>query len=122
MPTTHPTASRNSIAEAIRTLANVGAQTTLTLHTAANATLVSINLADFGAASSGVITSSSSGNSGVASGTGVAGYGRVNDGSGTEIFRGDVGVGSGEIQISSTSISSGDTVSLTSNVTWTAPS
>lgn len=122
MPTTHTTATRNAMAEAVRTGANVGAQTTLVIFTAANVQLVSINIADFGAASGGVITSSSSGNSGTAGATGVASYGRVNDGSGTEVFRGDVGVGSGEVQISSTSISTGDTVSLTNNPTWTAPS
>jgi type II secretory pathway pseudopilin PulG len=122
MATTHPTVTRTSIADHWRGLANGGAgSTTVRIFDASNNQLVSINITDFAAASSGTTTSSSSGNSGTAGATGTASYGTIADGDGTERARGSVGVGSGEFQISSTSITSGDTVSLTANPTWTAP-
>jgi hypothetical protein len=124
MAVTHTTATRNALAEAIRSAVNNGSTGTLTIHqTSGDTLLATIALATFGAASSGVITSASSGNAdSSADATGTAGYARVNAAtSGTEIFRGAVGVGSGEVQISSTSIAAGDTVTLTSSVTWTAP-
>lgn len=123
MAVTHTTATRNALAEAVRTAANTGGTPVLNIHqTSGDTLLASISLAVFGAASSGVITSASSGNAdSSANATGTAGYARVNRNDGTEIFRGAVGVGSGEVQISSTSIATGDTVTLTSNVTWTAP-
>ncbi len=132
MATTHPTATRNTLAEAIRTAANTNTDACLIIGTSSLAlpstgVLAIIPLAAFGAASSGVTTSASNGNSATASATGTAAIAIVaNDStspaSSAEVFRGAVGVGSGEVQISSTSITSGDTVSLTSNVTWTAPS
>jgi hypothetical protein len=122
MATTHTTASRNAMAEAIRTLANGGSgSTTITVHDSGDTELVSIDIPDFGAASSGVITSAGSGNSGTAGATGTASYARVNDGDGTEVFRGAVGTSGTEFIINSTSITSGGNVALTANPTWTAP-
>lgn len=121
MATTHPAATRNSLAAHWASLANGGAgSTTLTIHAANDAVLVSINLADFGT-SGAVATSVSTGNSGVAGAGGTASYARINDGDGTERARGGVGVGSGEFQISSTTIALNDTISLTANPSWTAP-
>jgi hypothetical protein len=69
----------------------------------------------FGAASSGVATANAiSDTTGLASGT--AGYFRVVNRGGTAVWEGTVGVGSGELQLNTLSISSGVTVSITS---WT---
>lgn len=132
MAVTHPTARRNELAEAIRSAANANTDACLIIGTSSLAlpstgVLAIISLAAFGAASSGSTTSASSGNSATATGSGTAAIAIVaNDSSSpatsAEVFRGAVGVGSGEVQISSTSIASGDTVALTSNVVWTAPS
>lgn len=126
MATTHPTATRTSLAETIRGLVNGGAAPTLVIGTSSlsgeTGVLVKITLADFGAAASSVTTSASNGNSATATATGTAAIGEVRtDPTGTVIFLGAVAAGSGEINISSTSIVSGDSVALTSNVTWTAP-
>jgi hypothetical protein len=132
MATTHPTATRNALAEAIRSAANQNTDACLIIGTSSlslpsTGVLAIIPLAAFGAASGGVTTSASDGNDAVATGTGTAAIAIVaNDSSSpaasAEVFRGAVGVGSGEVQISSTSIASGDTVALTADVTWTAPS
>ena len=67
--------------------------------------------------------SAASGNSDPsADATGTASYARVNDGDGTEVFRGAVATSSAEFLINSVSITSGGNVALTANVTWTAPS
>lgn len=130
MAVTHPTASRNAIAEAIRTIANANGTPHIIIGTSSLAlpstgVLVDITIPDFGAASSGTISSASTGSNATATATGTAAIAIVTDGSGTagtEAFRGAVGVGSGEIQISSTSISTNDTVTITGATTWTAPS
>lgn len=122
MATTHPAATRTALADAWRALANGGAgSTTVRIFDASDNELVSINIADFGAASGPTTTSASSGNSGTAGAAGTASYGTVADGDGVERVRGSVGVGSGEFQISSTSIAIGDSISLTADPTYTAP-
>lgn len=126
MATTHPTATRTSLAETIRGLVNGGSAPTLVIGTSSlsgeTGVLCKITLADFGAAAAAVTTSASNGNNAVASATGTAAIGEVRtDPTGTVIFTGAVAAGSGEINISSVSIASGDTITLTSNVTWTAP-
>lgn len=126
MATTHSTASRNAMAEAIRGLANGGSQCTLVIGTSSlngeTGVLVKIDLADFGAASSGVITSASNSNSGTATDSGTAAIAEVRDDpTGDVVFTGSVGVGSGEVQISSTTIAENDEIELTADVTWTAP-
>lgn len=113
------------MAEAIRTIANAGATPILVIGTSAlsgaTGVLASITIPDFGASSSGVITSASSGNNAVASASGTAAKAEVRASGGTVAFLGAVGVGSGEVQISSTTITSGDTVTVTNNLSWTAP-
>lgn len=131
MATTHPTAVRNLLAEAIRAQANTGADACLIIGTSSLAlpstgVLAIIPLDAFGAASGGVTTSPSNGNSAVASAGGTAAIAIVaNDSSspaaGAEVFRGSVGVGSGDVQITSTTIAASDTVTLTNDPTWTAP-
>jgi hypothetical protein len=123
MAVTHTTVTRTALAEAIRTAANTGGTPLLNIHqTSGDTLLASISLAVFGAAASGVTTSISSGNAdSSANATGTAGYARINRNDGTEIFRGAVATSGAEVNISSTAIVLGDTVTLTSNVTWTAP-
>ena len=128
MAVTHSSAARNDMADAVAALANAGSgSTTLIIGTSSLATsgttgvLCSINIPDF-TVSGAVATSAADTDSGVASASVTAAIGAVRDGNGTEVFRGSVGVGSGDIQISSTTIASGDTVTLTSDITWTAPS
>ena len=126
MAVTHPTASRNALAEAVRAIANGGTTPTLVIGTSSlsgeTGVLCKITLADFGVASNGVTTSASNTNAGTATGNGTAAIAQVRaDPTGTVAFSGAVGVGTGEVQISSTSIATDDTVTLTSDVTWTAP-
>lgn len=122
MAVTHTTTSRNGLAEYIRGQANAGTTCQLKLFTSGDVELCSIDLADFGAASSGTTTSASNGNSGSAGATGTASYGTIGNDSVSEVFRGACGVGSGEIQINTLSITNGDLVTLTANVTYSAPS
>lgn len=126
MAVTHPTAARNALAEAIRTIANAGTTPVLVIGTSAlsgsTGVLATISIPDFGAASSGVITSAANGNSATASAGGTAAKCEVRASDGTVAFLGAVSTSGAEVNINSTSIASGDTVTLTSNVTWTAPS
>lgn len=132
MATTHPTATRNALAEAIRAAANANADAAVVIGTSSlslpsTGVLAIIPLAAFGAASGGVTTSASNGNEATAGAAGTAAIAIVvNDSSSpaasAEVFRGAVGVGSGEVQISSTTIAVNDIIRLTSDVSWTAPS
>ena len=117
------------MAEAIRAIVNAGGTPHIIIGTAglalpATGILADITIPDFGAAAAGVITSASTGSNAAASAAGTAALAIVTDGSGaagTEGFRGAVGVGTGEVQITSTTIGIGDTVTITNNATWTAP-
>ena len=122
MATTHPTAERNGLAEYIRGRANAGTTAQLNIFTSGDVLLGTINLADFGAASSGTTTSSSSGNNGTAGADGTASYGTIGNDSVSEVFRGACGAGSGEINLNTVTIASGDLITLTAAVSWTAPS
>lgn len=122
MATTHPSGTRDALAETIRGRANAGTTAQLYIYTAGDVLLCTIDLADFGAASSAATTSASNGNSGTAGATGTASYGTVGNDVNSEVFRGACGVGSGEIQLNTLSITSGDLVTLTNNPSWTAPS
>lgn len=114
------------MADAVAALCNAGTQCTLVIGTSGlsgeTGVLCKIDLADF-TVSGAVATSASDTNSGEASGAGTAAIGEVRDDpTGNVVLTGSVGVGSGDIQISSTTIAIGDTVTLTADVTWTAPS
>lgn len=126
MATTHSATAREDMADAFAALANAGTQCTLVIGTSGlsgeTGVLVKINLADF-TVSGAVATSASDTNSGTAGATGTAAIAEIRDDpTGNVVLTGAVGVGSGEVQISSTSITTGDTVTLTADVTWTAPS
>lgn len=71
----------------------------------------------FGAASGGVITANSITDDSSANATGTAAWFRVEDSTGTTVFDGDVttsAAGTGDLQLDSTSITSGQTVSVSS--------
>lgn len=78
--------------------------------------LVTITLADPSfTESSGVITMAGAPKSGVASATGTAAVARIKDGGGTTVVNNlTVGTSGAEINLDSTSITSGQTVTLTS--------
>lgn len=126
MAVTHSAAARNDMADAVAALANGSTQTVLVIGTSSLATsgstgvLCSINIPDF-TVSAEVATSAANTNSGTATATGTAAIAAVRDGSGNEVFRGSCGTSGTDVTISSTSIVTNDTVTLTSNVTWTAP-
>lgn len=125
MAVTHLTASRDAMAEAIRGIANAGTTPVLVIGTSAlsgaTGVLASITIPDFGASSSGVITSAASGNSATASASGTAAKCEVRTSGGTTVFFGAVSTSGSDVNISSVTITSGDTVTLSTNVTWTAP-
>ncbi len=114
------------MAESLRTIANAGTTPQLIIGTSAlsgaTGVLATITIPDFGAASGGVITSAASGNSATASATGTAAKCEVRTSGGTTVWFGSVGTSGADVIINSTTITSGDTVTLSSNVTWTAPS
>ena len=141
MPIRISTAARNAMVGQISTLADggsgagrlriyTGAQPAGPGTTATGTLLLDIALNDpsFGAASSGTITAGQSpALSGTASGTGTAGWFRVLDsteaaGTGLGVFDGNVTVtgGGGDCQLSTTSLSTGLTVTVTS-ITVTQP-
>lgn len=124
------TATRNAMLDAVSTKIDAGSAGYLeirtgsqpaTANTAASGTLlVTITLKDpcvASGASSGTLTIDVSGTapSGTAGNTGTAGWGRVYDSAANAIFDGSVTAsgGGGEFIISSTSITSGQTVTLT---------
>lgn len=126
MAVTHTTTTRNAIADEVATLANAGTTCKLVIGTSSLAlpstgVLATISLADFGSASSGTITSASSGNFATAGASGTAAIGMITTDGTTEIFRGACGTSGTEIVLNTTSITSGDLVTLTANITYTAP-
>lgn len=127
MAVTHPTAVRNTLADAIGTLANAGAAApkvvigTSSLALPATGILATITLGgDFGAASSGVI--SATGASATASASGTAAKCIVTDSNNNAVFNGAVSTSGAEVNLSSLSITSGDTITISGSVTYTAPS
>ncbi len=135
------TAARNALANAITTLVDGGSSAAkLRVYTgsqpagpgtAPSGTLlleVTLNDPSFGSASNGVITAAQSpALSGTASGTGTAGWFRIVDsteaaGSGLGVLDGNVTAtgGGGDCQLSTTSLSTGLAVAITS-VTVTMP-
>lgn len=131
MATTHHALTRDALAEAIRTRANANADAALVIGTSAlslpsTGVIAIIPLAAFGAASSAVTTSASTGNQATATGAGTAAIAIVvNDSSSpaatAEVFRGSVGTSGADVIVNSTTFAVGDIAQLTASVTWTAP-
>jgi len=122
----HPTLVRNTIADTVVDLIDAGGSAgTLNFYTSNGGTLLAtltFSATAFGAASSGVATAASiTEDANTAAGT-VAWF-EVHDSSGNTIFEGDVtddDTGTGSILLSSTTLGTGDTLSVTS-LTYTAP-
>lgn len=87
------------------------------------ATLVTITLGDPSfAESAGVITMQGAPKSGVATGTGAAAAARIRNGAGADVVTGlTVGTSGSDINLNSTSITTGQTVTLTSGTITHAP-
>ena len=121
MSLAHSSAARNAAATAVLNL--LDAQTTAgkcVIETSASAVLATLPLSkpSFGAPSAGVATANAI-TSGTASATGTAAKASFQDGNGTEVFNCAVAASGSDINLSSVSINSGDTVSITS-LTYTA--
>jgi hypothetical protein len=122
----HPTLVRNTIADTVVDLIDAGGSAgTLNFYTSNGGTLLAtltFSGTAFGAAASGVATAAAiTEDANTAAGT-VAWF-EVHDSSGNTIFEGDVtddDTGTGSILLSSTTLGTGDTLSVTS-LTYTAP-
>lgn len=124
MAVTHPTAVRNAIADLVvdRIDAGPGAGT-LEFQTSGDVEVATLTFSDpaFGSASSGTATASAITSDTSATGGTIA-KARAKDSTGTEVFACSVTAtgGGGDIQLSSVSVSSGQTVAV-SSLTYTAP-
>lgn len=126
MAVTHPSTVRDSLATTIRTALNAGAAApklvigTSSLALPATGILATITLGgDFGAPSSAVI--SATGASGTASGSGTAAKCILTDSDNNAVVNGAVSTSGAELNLNTTSITSGDTITISGNVTYTAP-
>jgi hypothetical protein len=127
MAVTHPSTVRDSLATTIRTALNLGSAApklyigTSSLALPSTGVLATITLGgDFGAPSSGVITAT--GASGTASATGTAAKCILADSDGNAVVNGAVSTSGAEVNLNTTSITNGDTITISGNVTYTAPS
>ena len=128
MAITHSTAVRNALADLVTAAINVGsADATGDLQIATSGAFTTVlatllfSATAFAAAAAGVATANAVTADSNAAATGTAANFRIRDRDNTEVLRGTVTAtgGGGDIQLSSTSITAGDTVSLTS-LTYTA--
>ena len=123
----HPTSVRNGIADYVVDLIDAGSGAgALKFYTSNGGTLLAtLTFSDpaFGAAATGTATSSTI-TSNTNTGAGTVAWFEVEDSDGNVVFEGDVSSdddGTGSIQLSSTALGTGDTVSV-SSLTYTAPS
>lgn len=126
MSVTHPSTVRGLLAEVISGIANAGSTPRLVIGTSSLAlpstgVIADITIPDFGEESNGVITSATTDLEEETTGAGTAAIAIVCASDGTEAFRGECGVGSGEVQLSSLSYEIGDTIRITNDLTYTAP-
>lgn len=123
MALTLATATRNAMCNAAVDLIDAGSGAgTIKLYTSADALLVTLTFSDpaFGDAATGVATASAITN-GTAGDTGTAAKGSILDSDANVILSGlVVGAGSGDINLNSVAITTGDVVSITS-MTVTQP-
>jgi hypothetical protein len=128
MAVTHATALRTTLADAVDNYLNTtgatDASADLQIQTAADAVLVEFTLQNpaFGAAAAGVITLAGTPIAATAGATGTAAKGRIRDRANADAILFSVtGVGGGgDVEVSNTSITSGQDCELTS-LTYTAP-
>lgn len=119
MAVTYPTALKNTRLDAVDDAVNAGAAAgTLEIGTTGmGAVLVTITLNDpaFNAAAAGAMSLDATSLSGTASGTGTAAAARIRDSDSNDVVTGlTVGTGSEDIVLDSASITSGQTVTITS--------
>ncbi len=124
MAVTHPTAVRNAIADLVVDRIDAGSGAgTLEFQTSGDVEVATLTFSDpaFGSASSGTATASAITSDTSATGGTIA-KARAKDSTGTEVFACSVTAtgGGGDIQLSSVSVSSGQTVAV-SSLTYTAP-
>jgi len=127
--TQHATATRNAIANAVATAANAGAAApkifigTSSLALPSTGVLASGNLGgDFGSASGGVVSASPPGSPLTAGAGGTAALAIIADSNNTEIYRGAVTTdATGIVQLNTLTIANGDLITISGNVTYTAP-
>lgn len=120
MAITHVTATRNALANAVADLVDVGTTNPngqLVFMTGADVEVATLEMSNpaFGEASGGAITANAITADADATGGSVALFKIVNR-DGTEVYRGSVGTSGADINLSSLTIASGDTVSVSSVV------
>jgi len=122
MAITMSTALRNAAADAMTTLVDAGTEGFLKIYADDDTLLATLTLSatSFGAAVNGVATANAITDDASADDTGTASYFTVTNSTPTEIFRGTVGVGSGDLQLNTVAIVSGVPVSV-SSLTYTQP-
>lgn len=118
MAVTHPTATRNGIADYVVDQLDGG---TLVINTSGDVEVATLTFGTpaFGAAASGVATANSITADSSATG-GTAAKAQLKNSGGTTIVECAVAASGSDINLSSVSIGSGDTVSI-SSLTYTAP-
>jgi hypothetical protein len=128
MGTTHAPDTRTAQAEFIRGAANAGSGApkihigVIGMVLPSTGVLGVFTLTDFAAASGPTTTATGSAGAVAAiSGGGEAAVAIMTDSDDNEVVRGACGVGTGEVQISTTTLADGDTVTLTADASWTAP-
>ena len=124
MGITLTTAARNAACDAIVDLVDGGttdANGDLVIMTSGDVEVATLAMSNpaFGAASTGVATASAISDDTSATG-GTAALHKIQNRDNTEIWRGTVGSGSGDLDLSSVTIGAGDTVSV-SSYTLTVP-
>ena len=126
MAITHVVAVRNGLADYVVDLVDGGAGDAngdLVIMTSGDVEVATLAFSDpaFGAASTGTASAATISDDTNATG-GVAALFKVQDKSNSEVFRGTVTAtgGGGDLQLSSTTIGAGDTISITA-FTYTAP-
>lgn len=123
----YSTAARNAIADGLADQVDTGttdASGDILIYTAAFGTLLAeltFSNPAFGAASSGVVTANSITDDTSANATGTAAVCRIRDRDNGTVVEGTVGTSGADLNLNTVSITSGDTVSITS-ATITAPS
>lgn len=120
---THPTGVRNTLADTVVDLIDAGAGAgTLEIQTSGDVEVATLTFSDpaFGSAAAGTATANAITDDTNATG-GTAAKFEANDSDSNQVFLGAVSTSGSDINLSSVSIGSGDTVSITS-LTYSAPS
>jgi hypothetical protein len=122
MAVTHPTAVRNTIADAVVDSIDTGGAGSLIFDTSGDVECATLTFSAtaFGAAAAGTATANAITSDTSATGGTVAKFRMVNGSAADAGFSGSVATSGGDINLSSLSVGAGDTVSM-SSLTYTAP-